>query len=84
MNTERMKAWQCIGCGKIDGPQPCIGVCQDRKVELVYADTYDILQSRADALEALLRTLAQTTPREGEWERCYRGLQERARRLLSG
>ena len=32
---EYMKAWQCIGCGKLDGPQDCIGICQDRKVELV-------------------------------------------------
>jgi hypothetical protein len=27
-----VKAWQCIGCGKIEAPQACIGVCQDRKV----------------------------------------------------
>jgi hypothetical protein len=32
-----VKAWQCIGCGKIEAPQTCIGVCQDRKVEFVYA-----------------------------------------------
>jgi hypothetical protein len=35
--TESFKAWQCIGCGRLDGPAQCIGVCQDRKVELVYA-----------------------------------------------
>ena len=43
-SPERMKAWQCIGCGKLDGPQNCIGVCQDRRVELVYAADYDKLQ----------------------------------------
>ena len=32
--------WQCIGCGRVDAPQPCIGVCQDRKVELVAAGDY--------------------------------------------
>ena len=21
--------WQCIGCGRIEAPQPGIGVCQD-------------------------------------------------------
>ncbi len=81
--TERMKAWQCIGCGKIDAPQPCIGICQDRKVELVYADEYDRLLARTQEAQLLLRMLAQTTPRAGEWERSYRLLQERARRLLA-
>ncbi len=80
--TERMKAWQCIGCGKIDGPQPCVGICQDRKVELVYADRYDQLATRVEALETLLRLLAKTTPHDGEWERSYRLLQERARQML--
>jgi len=37
----RMVVWQCIGCGKIEGPQACIGVCQDRKVEMVYASVHD-------------------------------------------
>ena len=81
--TERMKAWQCIGCGKIDAPQPCIGICQDHKVELIYADEYDQLLARTQELQSLLRMLAQTTPRAGEWERSYRLLQERARRLLT-
>ena len=81
--TERLKAWQCIGCGKIDAPQPCIGICQDHKVELVYADEYDRLLAQIKGLEAVVRILVQTTPREGEWERCYRLLQERARRLLT-
>jgi hypothetical protein len=80
--TERMKAWQCIGCGKIDAPQPCIGICQDRKVELVYADVHDRLLARTSDLEAVVRMLAQTTPREGEWERSYRLLQERAQGVL--
>jgi hypothetical protein len=26
--TDYVKAWQCIGCGKIEAPQTCIGVCQ--------------------------------------------------------
>ena len=38
---ERVTAWQCIGCGRIEGSQPCIGVCQDRKVDFVYASDYD-------------------------------------------
>jgi hypothetical protein len=30
MSAERIKAWQCIGCGRIEGAQPCIGICEDR------------------------------------------------------
>ena len=33
--TEYVKAWQYIGCGKIEAPQTCVGICQDREVELV-------------------------------------------------
>jgi len=39
--TERVTAWQCIGCGRIEGAQPCVGICQDRKTEFVYATDHD-------------------------------------------
>jgi len=42
------------------------------------------LRRRIAALEALVRQIAATTPREGEWERGYRALQTQARRLLAG
>ena len=32
--SEHTKAWQCIGCGRIEAPQTCIGICEDCKVEL--------------------------------------------------
>lgn len=83
MPEARVKAWQCIGCGKIEAPRPCIGVCQDRPVELVDASAYDVALARVAALEGLLRQLALTTPRDGEWERSYRALQQRARQLLA-
>lgn len=65
--TNRIQAWQCIGCGKIDAPQPCIGVCQDRKVELAGADDYDRALARIGELEGVLCMLARATPRDGEW-----------------
>src|SRR6516162_4328466 len=84
-------AWQCIGCGRIEGPQPCIGVCQDRKVSFVYASDYAAVLSRLleaeeriAALEGLVRRMALSTPRTGEWERSYRSLQEEARQVLKG
>ena len=75
MSAERLKAWQCIGCGRIENSAPCIGICQDRPQQFVYADDYE-------RLEALVRQLATVTPRDGEWERTYRALQQRARKLL--
>ena len=63
--TDYVKAWQCIGCGKIEAPQTCIGICQDRKVQFVYASEHEEVlvqarhaQQRADVLEALVRQLA--------------------------
>jgi hypothetical protein len=87
--ADRVTVWQCIGCGKIELPQPCIDLCQDRKVEFVYANVYDQtvaraerMRLRAQALEALVRRLACTTPREGAWERSYRAFQSEANRTL--
>jgi hypothetical protein len=87
--SERISAWQCIGCGRVEGPQPCIGVCQDRKVEFVYASEHDRVladlaraRKETEALAALVRQIAHTSPRNGEWEQTYRALQARARRVL--
>ncbi|MBS1219822.1 MAG: hypothetical protein H6R21_2955 [Proteobacteria bacterium] len=87
--TERVVAWQCIGCGRIEGAQPCIGICQDRKAEFVYAAEYDEVvgkleqaHHRLDVLIAGLRMIAGTTPHNDGWERSYRAMQDRARRIL--
>jgi hypothetical protein len=89
MMAEHVTAWQCIGCGRIDGPQTCIGICRDRKVDFVYASEHDevlaqlaLARRQTDTLTALVRQLAHTTPRGGKWERTYRALQERARQAL--
>ena len=88
-DIERIVAWQCIGCGRLEGPQPCVGVCQDRKVTLVAADAYDSAlarlgeaESRLAALESLARRMALSTPRHGEWEKSFRALQNEARRAM--
>ena len=73
---ETIKVWECVGCGRIDHPQPCVGICRDRKAELVRAEDYG-------KLESLLRRIAFTTPREGEHESAWRALQRDARALLS-
>ncbi|MFO1413849.1 MAG: hypothetical protein U1F10_08080 [Burkholderiales bacterium] len=88
-DTPVITAWQCIGCGRLEAPQQCVGVCQDRKVELVaavdYADTLaeaEALRERVAALERVVRQIATVTPRAGQWQRTYESLQARARGLL--
>ena len=87
--NDYVKAWQCIGCGKIETPQTCIGICQDRKVLFVYAEEHEQTlaelaeaRQRVNALETLVRRLACTSPRKDRWELSYRLMQEQARALL--
>lgn len=87
--TERITAWQCIGCGRIEGAQPCIGICEDRRAEFVHAADHDRLlnelaqvRRELEAMTAVIRQLAVTTPRGGGWERTYRAFQQRAHRIL--
>lgn len=81
--TERIAGWRCIGCGKVDAPAPCIGICQDRKVELVQAAAYDALLARTAELEAVLALIAHLTPRDEEWKASWDALQARARKALA-
>ncbi|HEX2830521.1 MAG TPA: hypothetical protein VHP37_29560 [Burkholderiales bacterium] len=78
----RVTVWQCIGCGKIEAPQPCIGVCRDQRTEMIHAADYDALCAQAETLAAIVRQIATITPRDGEWETSYRALQLRAREAL--
>lgn len=80
--TETIKAWQCIGCGRLEGPAQCIGVCQDRPVELVHVGEYEAAIARAAALEDVVRRIALTHPHKGEWERTWMALQAQAKRAL--
>ena len=84
------EAWRCIGCGRIEAPQPCIGVCQDRKVRFVDAADYEdamarlrAAEERAGALETIVTRLARARPRASAWEQSYRALQDEARRMLT-
>ncbi|MBI1397982.1 MAG: hypothetical protein GC151_18565 [Betaproteobacteria bacterium] len=88
--VERTPVWRCIGCGRIEADANCVGICEDRRVEVVDARDFDALSHELDAVRcssrellAFVRQVALTTPRSGEWERCQRALQERARRLVA-
>lgn len=87
--AETITAWRCIGCGRLESPQNCIGICEDRKVELVgawdYAEALVQLEDaneRISKLEAIVLKLAHTTPREGAWKDSYLALQAQARRSM--
>jgi hypothetical protein len=86
---DTITAWQCIGCGRLEAPANCVGICQDRKVELVSAwDHAEALAALEDAneriaaLEAVLKKFAHTTPRDGAWKDSYLVLQAQARKLV--
>jgi hypothetical protein len=86
---QAIEAWQCVGCGKLEAPQPCIGVCRDRKVLLVGLNDYeqaleerDGLQQRIDALRALLVRLTRATPRDDGWAASWEQLQRQAQQAL--
>lgn len=87
--TERITAWLCIGCGRIEGAQPCVGICEDRRTEFVFASDHDAVMAelaasrqRVDAFAVLVRQIAHTTPHAGECERTWSALQARARQIL--
>lgn len=83
---QTVKAWQCIGCGSIEAPQTCIGVCQHRKVEFVYAGEHvqALAQARehADRLAAFVRRVASTTPRGHGAEATLAAFRGEAREIL--
>jgi hypothetical protein len=86
--TDYIQAWQCIGCGKIEAPQTCIGVCRDRKVFFVGKDEHDAalaenarLRAQLDHAAALLLRFERATPHEGQWERSYQALQAQVREV---
>ena len=76
---ERRKVWQCIGCGRIEDPRPCVGICRDEKAEYVLAREHD---RAVAALRGVAEMIARSTPREGEALRHWLALQERARAAL--
>ena len=89
--NDPIPAWQCIGCGRIEAPQTCIGVCQDKKVFLVtmqdHQEALDAIQQligEIDSMQRVLTRIARSTPREGQWEASYLAVQAEARTLLAG
>jgi gamma-glutamyl:cysteine ligase YbdK (ATP-grasp superfamily) len=88
--TDYIQAWQCVGCGRIEAPQTCLGVCRDRKILMVAKDDHERVvadlqatRRRVDVALAMLARIVHSTPREEQWERSYRALQEQARDAIA-
>lgn len=88
--AEIIDAFQCMGCGRIDAPQDCIGICQDRAMKIVAAGDYFAALERAEAAEgeaaalrALVRQVAHVRPADDRWRETFEAFQRRARALLA-
>ena len=80
--AQTIEPWQCVGCGRLQAERPCIGVCTDKRVELVEAADYAELAWRVEELEAALALIARVTPKPEALEASWLALQARARALL--
>ena len=87
--TDTIEAWQCIGCGRVEAPQTCIGVCRDRKVQLVGLAEFVQARAEADArrgrladVPARLQRFALAKPNEGRWDAAWQALQAQLREVL--
>jgi len=87
--SEIVEAWGCPTCGRIDAPQPCLGVCVRRPVPMVEARCLHEVTARLSAaqaddarLSALARLVAGITPHAGQVERTRAALRDRARGAL--
>lgn len=88
--VDYIQAWQCIGCGRIEAPQPCLGLCRDRKVFMVGKATHEQaladnarLRSALGMTRAKLARFALCTPRDGSHAQAFDSLQAQLRELLA-
>jgi hypothetical protein len=80
-----VEAWACDSCGRIEAPQPCIGVCVRPETPMVPASEHEAVLAQAaaarrefDQLAPPVRQLAWSTPRPGQFERTARAIHEAA------
>ncbi|MBS0557092.1 MAG: hypothetical protein JSR27_06730 [Proteobacteria bacterium] len=88
--TDYIQAWQCIGCGRIEAPQPCIGVCRDRKVQFIGRLEHEgvlaesaALRAQRDRACAMLARFVAATPRAGHWEESWHALHAQLAQVLA-
>ena len=86
MSPDTLTAWQCIGCGALEAPAECMGVCQYRAVQVLDLPQHQrcVAANRQQhiQLQALLRQLANTHPHPGREADVLRAFQQQAKQLL--
>lgn len=87
--AEPVTAWSCPGCGGLDAPQPCLGICLWRPVEWIDRDSYERERAKvlptleaAERLRSLACRLASVTPRSGTEELSLRAFGAEAEQVL--
>jgi hypothetical protein len=84
-----VEAWGCPNCGRIDAPQPCLGVCVRHPVLMADARECHELLARVEeamktdrALSTIVRLAAHVRPQPGREDRTWTALRSRADDLL--
>ena len=87
---EVITTWACDSCGRIEAPQPCIGVCIRPETPMVEASEHAAVVAAArtvaaelERLAPLLRQLAWSRPRADHREEMQQALRAAAHRALS-
>lgn len=87
--VEIIEGWGCPDCGRVDAPQPCLGICIRRPGMVADASEYRQFAARSQPMDAADRELsklahivAAVAPRPGREELTAATLRSRARDLL--
>jgi hypothetical protein len=82
-------AWGCPRCGRVDAPQPCLGICIRRPGLVADVAEYREYAAHAErvaesdrALSAFAHVVGGVHPRPGREQQTVEGLRGRARELL--
>jgi hypothetical protein len=85
-----VEAWGCLECGRVDAPQPCLGLCTRTPQAMVQADGHRLVladvetaNAEAEALEPVVRQVAWATARPGREPATERALRDAAARALA-
>jgi hypothetical protein len=88
-DMEIIQAWGCPRCGRVEAPQPCIGVCIFRPRMVADVREYQQLAPRAEqavaaerALSGVARLISIVAPRPGREEATLAIVRARARHAL--
>jgi hypothetical protein len=92
--AERWSALFCIGCGRVDILETCVGNCDEGPLDLVLAKEYDAVRSqigttvqhagilRESLAELVAKMPEPNAPMPSNWPETHRAIQEQARSVL--